>query len=135
MQMNECSRTPYRTFTNTIERTRPLFMFVHLTNRAEFLVHARSFIRFTNCSLNVRLVYSPTLGYSFEVAIIKHPSAGEYAFGFITSTLVLRKNLGGEELCCVYVPTNHLYMGDIVLVNSKDVMRPDISVREGIGKR
>ncbi|KAI3761050.1 hypothetical protein L1987_51456 [Smallanthus sonchifolius] len=67
-----------------------------------------------------------------EVGIIKHPSVGEYALGFITSTLVLRKNLGGEELCCVYVPTNHLYMGDIVLVNSKDIMRPNISIREEI---
>ncbi|GJY94287.1 hypothetical protein Tco_0510648 [Tanacetum coccineum] len=63
-----------------------------------------------------------------EVAIIKHPSVGEYAIGFITSTLVLRKNSGN-------VPTNHLYMGDIVLVNSKDVMRPNISVREGIDKK
>ncbi|MFS7901883.1 hypothetical protein Hanom_Chr01g00004791 [Helianthus anomalus] len=46
-------------------------MFVHLTNRTEFFVHVRSFIkrtninelpaeRFTNCSLNVRFVYSPT---------------------------------------------------------------------------
>ena len=68
-----------------------------------------------------------------EVAIIKHPSVGEYAIGFITSTLILRKNAGAEELCCVYVPTNHLYLGDIVLVNSKDVMKPNISVREGIG--
>ncbi|MFS7940473.1 hypothetical protein Hanom_Chr05g00464881 [Helianthus anomalus] len=45
-------------------------MFVHLTNRTKFLVHVRSFIkrtninelpaeRFTNCSLNVRFVYSP----------------------------------------------------------------------------
>ncbi|KAJ0819382.1 hypothetical protein HanPSC8_Chr16g0695451 [Helianthus annuus] len=39
------SRTPYRTFTNTIERTRPLFMFVHLINRTKFLVHVRSFIK------------------------------------------------------------------------------------------
>ncbi|KAJ0824467.1 hypothetical protein HanRHA438_Chr17g0792731 [Helianthus annuus] len=57
-------------FTNTVERTRPLFMFVHLTNRTKFLVHVRSFVkrtninelpaeRFTNCSLNVRFVYSP----------------------------------------------------------------------------
>lgn len=38
-----------------------------------------------------------------------------------------------EELCCVYVPTNHLYIGDILLVNSKDVIRPNLSVREGIG--
>lgn len=69
-----------------------------------------------------------------EVAIIRHPRLGEYAFGFITSTVILHKNTGGEELCCVYVPTNHLYLGDIFLVNSKDIMRPNLSVREGIGK-
>ncbi|XP_015065443.1 protein LIKE COV 3 [Solanum pennellii] len=67
-----------------------------------------------------------------EVAIIRHPRLGEYAFGFITSTVILHKDSGAEELCCVYVPTNHLYLGDIFLVNSKDVMRPDLSVREGI---
>ncbi|CAI0420020.1 unnamed protein product [Linum tenue] len=67
-----------------------------------------------------------------EVAIIRHPRNGEYAFGFITSTVLLRGNLGTEELCCVYVPTNHLYLGDIYLVSSKDVMRPNLSVREGI---
>lgn len=69
-----------------------------------------------------------------EVAIIKHPSVGEYAIGFITSTVILRKNTDVEELCCVYVPTNHLYLGCMVLVNSKDIMKPNISVREGIGK-
>lgn len=36
-------------------------------------------------------------------------------------------------MCCVYVPTNHLYIGDIFLVNSNDVIRPNLSVREGIG--
>ena len=39
-----------------------------------------------------------------------------------------------EELCCVYVPTNHLYIGDVFLVNTKDVIRPNLSVREGIGE-
>lgn len=68
-----------------------------------------------------------------EVAIIKHPRIGEYAFGFITSTIILRKSSGSEDLCCVYVPTNHLYLGDIFLINSKDIMRPNLSVREGIG--
>ncbi|KAM3285867.1 protein LIKE COV 1-like isoform X1 [Capsicum chacoense] len=67
-----------------------------------------------------------------EMAIIRHPRLGEYAFGFITSTVILNTNTGAEELCCVYVPTNHLYLGDIFLVNSKDVMRPNLSVREGI---
>ncbi|KAJ0715318.1 hypothetical protein HanPI659440_Chr13g0499711 [Helianthus annuus] len=47
-----------------------LFVFVHLTNRTKFLVHVRSLTkqttvnelpaeRFTNCSLNVRFIYSP----------------------------------------------------------------------------
>ncbi|KAL6542271.1 Protein LIKE COV 3 [Orobanche minor] len=67
-----------------------------------------------------------------EVAIVRHPRIGEYAFGFITSTVILRKFSGAEELCCVYVPTNHLYLGDIFLINSKDIMRPNLSVREGI---
>ena len=41
---------------------------------------------------------------------------------------------GEEELCCVYVPTNHLYIGDIFLINTNDVIRPNLSVREGIGE-
>ncbi|CAI9777828.1 unnamed protein product [Fraxinus pennsylvanica] len=67
-----------------------------------------------------------------EVAILRHPRIGEYTFGFITSTVVLQKTSGEEELCCVYIPTNHLYLGDILLMNSKDVIRPNLSVREGI---
>ncbi|ERM98589.1 hypothetical protein AMTRI_Chr05g56880 [Amborella trichopoda] len=67
-----------------------------------------------------------------EVAIIRHPRVGEYAFGFITSAVVLQSYSGEEDLCCVYVPTNHLYIGDIFLINSNDVIRPNLSVREGI---
>ncbi|MFS8022518.1 hypothetical protein Hanom_Chr16g01440431 [Helianthus anomalus] len=68
---NDHKRTRYRTFTNTNERTRPLFMFVHLTKRQRFLDHFRSFIKRTNtnelpakrfmeCSLNVQFICNPT---------------------------------------------------------------------------
>ncbi|KAJ4714426.1 protein LIKE COV 1-like [Melia azedarach] len=67
-----------------------------------------------------------------EVAIIRHPRIGEYAIGFITSTLTLHGSSGEEELCCVFVPSNHLYIGDIILISSKDILRPNLSVREGI---
>ncbi|KAL4369027.1 hypothetical protein GQ457_05G008860 [Hibiscus cannabinus] len=67
-----------------------------------------------------------------EVAIIRHPRVGEYAFGFITSTVTLQRENEDEELCSVFVPTNHLYIGDIFLVNSKDIIRPNLSIREGI---
>ncbi|KAL5715235.1 Protein LIKE COV 3 [Ranunculus cassubicifolius] len=67
-----------------------------------------------------------------EVALIRHPRIGEYAFGFITSSVILHKHSGVEELCCVYIPSNHLYLGDIFLVNPNEIMRPNLSVREGI---
>ncbi|KAK1274906.1 hypothetical protein QJS04_geneDACA001795 [Acorus gramineus] len=67
-----------------------------------------------------------------EVAIIRHPRIGEYAFGFITSSVILQRDSGDEELCSVYVPTNHLYIGDVLLVNSEEIIRPNLSIREGI---
>lgn len=67
-----------------------------------------------------------------EVVIIRHPRVGEYAIGFITASLTLQMDSGDEELCSVYVPTNHVYIGDIFLVNSRDIIRPNLSVREGI---
>ncbi|KAL5126906.1 Protein LIKE COV 3 [Glycine soja] len=66
-----------------------------------------------------------------EVAIIKHPRVGEYALGFITSSVVLR-NRDEKELFCVYIPTNHLYLGDIYLISPEDILRPNLSVREAI---
>lgn len=69
-----------------------------------------------------------------EVVIIRHPRVGEYALGFITSTVTLRGANGDQELACVYVPTNHLYLGDIFLMSRGDVIIPDLSVREAIGK-
>ncbi|XP_020530367.1 protein LIKE COV 3 isoform X1 [Amborella trichopoda] len=68
-----------------------------------------------------------------EVTIVRHPRVGEYAIGFITSTVILRSGIGAEELCCVYIPTNHLYIGDIFLISTKDIIRPNLSVREAIG--
>ncbi|KAJ8541491.1 hypothetical protein K7X08_002307 [Anisodus acutangulus] len=67
-----------------------------------------------------------------EVAIIRHPRIGEYAIGFITSSVTLQRDDGDEELCSIFVPTNHLYIGDVFLVNSNDIIRPNLSVREGI---
>ena len=40
---------------------------------------------------------------------------------------------GDEELYSVYVPMNHLYIGDIFLVNSKYIIRTNLFVHQGIG--
>ncbi|CAM8976370.1 hypothetical protein QQ045_000471 [Rhodiola kirilowii] len=101
----------------------------------EWFIKRMPFVRHIyNASKQISSAISPdqnTQAFK-EVAIIRHPRDGEYAFGFITSTVVLQTYAGDEELCCVYVPTNHLYIGDIFLVNSKELIRPNLSVREGI---
>ncbi|KAL0559533.1 hypothetical protein IC582_004147 [Cucumis melo] len=101
----------------------------------EWFIKRMPFVRHIyNASKQISSAISPdqnTKAFK-EVAIIRHPRIGEYAFGFITSTVTLQSYSGEEELCCVYVPTNHLYIGDVFLVNSQDVIRPNLSVREGI---
>jgi uncharacterized membrane protein len=37
-----------------------------------------------------------------------------------------------QVLCTVYVPTNHLYVGDVVVVPEADVIETDLSVEDGV---
>ncbi|XP_078151485.1 protein CONTINUOUS VASCULAR RING 1-like [Carex rostrata] len=101
----------------------------------EWIIKRMPFVRHIyNASKQISAAISPDQNKQAfkEVVIIRHPRVGEYAFGFITSSVVLQGYSGQEELYCVYVPTNHLYIGDIFMVNSRDVIRPNLSVREGI---
>ncbi|MBA0604005.1 hypothetical protein Godav_016697 [Gossypium davidsonii] len=101
----------------------------------EWFIKRMPFVRHIyNASKQISSAISPdqnTQAFK-EVAIIRHPRIGEYAFAFITSSVTLQSDAGEEELCCVFVPTNHLYIGDIFLINTKDVIRLNLSVREGI---
>jgi uncharacterized membrane protein len=52
---------------------------------------------------------------------------------FVTGTFRLDMKDGSSfEVCTVYVPTNHLYVGDVVVVPSEDVIDTDLSVEDGI---
>ncbi|KAK2994534.1 hypothetical protein RJ640_012533, partial [Escallonia rubra] len=102
----------------------------------EWIIKRMPFIRHIySASKQISAAISPdqnTTAFK-EVAIIRHPRVGEYAFGFITSSVNIQIDDVDEELCSVFVPTNHLYIGDIFLVSSKDIIRPNLSIREGIG--
>lgn len=69
-----------------------------------------------------------------KFVIIEYPRQGAYAFGFLTKeSTVLASNTGKESnLRAVYVPTNNLYLGEIVLVREGDVFYTDIPVDEGM---
>ncbi|KAG6491497.1 hypothetical protein ZIOFF_046429 [Zingiber officinale] len=74
--------------------------------------------------------------YNASKQISSAVSPGKYSYCFLPNNHNFwPRHLsysGVEELCCVYVPTNHLYIGDIFLVNTIDVIRPNLSVSEGI---
>lgn len=69
-----------------------------------------------------------------ECVLIKHPRNGEFAFGFITGETWIQTESGQLQLKSVYVPTNHVYVGDIYMLADKDIIRPNLTVREGLGK-
>ena len=53
--------------------------------------------------------------------------------GFLTGSFTLRVKDGRDhEVCTVYVPTNHLYVGDVVVLPVEDVIETDLSVEDGI---
>ena len=52
--------------------------------------------------------------------------------GFLTKEFTVDRGQGPEALIVVYVPTNHLYLGDIVLFPRDRAFFPDVSVEEGI---
>jgi uncharacterized membrane protein len=53
--------------------------------------------------------------------------------GFLTGSFTLARRDGTEQqVCTVYVPTNHLYVGDVVVLPTSDVIETDLSVEEGV---
>src|SRR5213080_4181401 len=76
--------------------------------------------------------FSPERRSAFRaVVLVQHPREGEYAFGFVTSELMLETNEGKREMVTVFVPTNNLYLGDIVVVSRDDVVPTGLPVEEG----
>lgn len=53
--------------------------------------------------------------------------------GFVTATFTLtRADNTVYTLCAVYIPTNHLYVGDVVILPLEDVIDTDLSVEDGV---
>ncbi len=77
--------------------------------------------------------FSPERRSAFRaVVLVEHPRAGEYAFGFVTSQLLLDTPGGKRDMVTVFVPTNNLYLGDVVVVPRDDVIATGLTVEEGV---
>lgn len=77
--------------------------------------------------------FSPERRGSFKaVVLVQHPREGTWAFAFVTSELLLESPVGKNEMVTVFVPTNNLYLGDVVVVPRNDVIFTGLTVEEGL---
>jgi len=76
--------------------------------------------------------FSPDNASGFKrVVLVEDPRRG-FALGFLTREFTIDRGRGPEELLAVYVPTNNLYLGDVVICERDRAVFPDITVEEGI---
>ena len=63
--------------------------------------------------------------------LIEDPARG-FVLGFLTKEFTVDRGQGPEPLIAVYVPTNHLYLGDVIICARDHASYPDITVEQGI---
>ena len=76
--------------------------------------------------------FSPDNESGFKRVVMVEDARRGYVLGFLTREFTIDRGQGPESLLAVYVPTNHLYLGDIVVCEPGRVSYPDISVEDGI---
>lgn len=77
------------------------------------------------------LAFSPDNASGFKRVVLLEDQRG-FALGFLTREFAVDRGNGPEPMLAVYVPTNHLYLGDILICRRDHASFPDISVEEGI---
>jgi uncharacterized membrane protein len=78
------------------------------------------------------VAFSPDNEYGFkQVALVEDAHRG-FLLGFLTREFTVDRGQGPEPMVAVYVPTNHLYLGDIIICPRDRASFPDITVEQGI---
>lgn len=76
--------------------------------------------------------FSPDNQYGFKRVVLVEQGDGGFVLGFLTREFELDRGRGVESLVAVYVPTNHLYLGDVRVFPATAASYPDLTVEEGI---
>ncbi|HUR34352.1 MAG TPA: DUF502 domain-containing protein [Vicinamibacterales bacterium] len=77
------------------------------------------------------VAFSPDNEFGFKRVVLVSDGANA-SLGFLTREFTVDRGQGAEQMVAVYVPTNHLYLGDIVICERARASFPDISVEEGL---
>ena len=75
--------------------------------------------------------FSPENEMAFKRVVLVDDEQNGYVLGFLTKEFTLDQGSGDEPLLAVYVPTNHLYLGDVRIFPKRRARYPDLTVQEG----
>ncbi len=78
------------------------------------------------------VAFSPDNEAGLKRVAMVSDACGGLRLGFVTKDFALEVEGRRQPLVAVYVPTNHLYLGDIFLYDPGAVIYPDIGVQEGV---
>jgi uncharacterized membrane protein len=78
------------------------------------------------------VAFSPDNEYGFKRVVLIEDASKGFILGFLTKEFTVDRGQGPEALLAVYVPTNHLYLGDIVICPRDRAAYPDVTVEQGI---
>ncbi len=76
--------------------------------------------------------FSPDNAAGFKRVVIVLDRTGVRRLGFLTREFELCDLAGAQPLVAVFVPTNHLYIGDVYFYRPDSVVVPDLTVEEGL---
>jgi uncharacterized membrane protein len=76
--------------------------------------------------------FSPDSETGFKRVVMIQDERRGYILGFLTREFTADRGQGPERLLAVFVPTNHLYLGDVIVCEPGRAVFPDISVEDGI---
>ncbi len=76
--------------------------------------------------------FSPDNESGFKRVVLVEDARRGFVLGFLTREFTIDRGHGAEPMIAVYVPTNNLYLGDIVICPLDRATFPDMTVEEGI---
>jgi uncharacterized membrane protein len=101
--------------------------------RAEsWLLHVPLFKTIYSPVKQLVAAFAPDNEYGFKrVVLVEDPARG-FVLGFLTREFTLQVGEVPQALVAVYVPTNHLYLGDVLVYPRGRVIYPELTVEEGV---
>ena len=76
--------------------------------------------------------FSPDNDAGFKRVVLVDEPGGGMLLGFLTREFMLDRGAGAEAFVAVYVPTNHLYLGDVLAFPRSRVHYPELAVEDGV---